>query len=332
MTTGSQLPQFKPAWWLPGGHTQTLWRKFSPPPPLPQRRQRLELNDGDFIDLDWAHQVDPQASSNRTIVVIQHGLCGCSSSPYVIALQQLLALHGIASAAMNFRSCSGEVNRLAKAYHSGISEDTNEVFEKLCGEYPQHQFIFVGYSLGANVLLKWLGEIKQHRQLQKAVAVSTPFSLALCSEAMLKGVSKFYGRYFVQRLLASVHTKKQHLQARGDKDQLQQLEALGDLSAVRTIWQFDDQVTAPLHGFKNAQDYYYQCSSQRFLSAIGTDTLLIQSRNDPMIPLVALPDLQKLPANVELQLLGHGGHVGFISGQPENWLEQRIVAFVRGAD
>lgn len=328
MSAGTSALHFNPAWWLPDGHSQTLWRKISPPPVIAKRRQRLELADGDFIDLDWAQQIAPQDSIANTLVIIQHGLCGCSGSPYVVALQAMLAQQGIASAALNFRGCSGEVNRLAKAYHSGISEDTNEVFEQLCAAYPQHKFVFVGYSLGANVILKWLGEIGQHPQLHQAVAVSTPFSLALCSGAMLSGASRWYGSYFVRRLVQDVKHKKQRFLATGNKEQWQQLEALGELRGIRTIWEFDDRVTAPLHGFRDAEDYYNRCSSLRYINAIGVNTLLIQSRNDPMIPVAALPGMDMLPANVQLQLLDHGGHVGFISAGPDNWLERRITGFV----
>jgi len=328
MSAGIFEKAFKPAWWLRDGHSQTLWRKFFPPTVIAHRRQRVELNDGDFIDLDWAQQVDPASSRDATIVVIQHGLCGCSGSPYVIALQSLLASHGVASTALNFRSCSGEINRLAKTYHSGISEDTQAVFNKLTEQFPRRKFIFIGYSLGANVLLKWLGEIERHPQLKKAVAVSTPFSLALCSGAMLSGVSRFYGDYFVRRLVQDVESKKRHLANGGNKDEWQRMEALGEVQNIRSIWEFDDKVTAPLHGFRDAADYYEQCSSQRFIDAIKVDTLLIQSRNDPMIPPAALPNRSGLPANVELELQDHGGHVGFISGNRDNWLEQRIVSFV----
>lgn len=330
MPAGPYGPEFTPAWWLPGGHSQTLWRKFAPTPAIAQRRQRIELQDGDFIDLDWAMPVDPRDSKDRLLVLIQHGLCGCSRSPYVLALQSLLSTRKVASAAMNFRSCSGEINRLATAYHSGISEDTNEIFEQLCQHYPQHRFVTVGYSLGANVLLKWLGEIQQHAQLERAVAVSTPFSLALCSRAMLAGVSRMYGAYFVRRLLRDVQAKKQFFQTQGMYEQQQRLEQLGELDRIRTIWEFDDRVTAPLHGFRDAEDYYARCSSLRFINAIDVDTLLIQSRNDPMIPAAALPDPARLPGNVELQLLPHGGHVGFISGARDNWLERRIVDFALG--
>ena len=328
MSAGTSTLEFEPAWWLPEGHSQTLWRKLSPPARIAQRRQRIELRDGDFIDLDWVQQIDPAQSADSILVIIQHGLCGCSGSPYVVALQRLFATHGVASAALNFRSCSGDFNRLAKAYHSGITEDTNEVFAHLCAQFPQHKFVFVGYSLGANVLLKWLGEMQSHPQIRQAIAVSTPFSLAQCSRAMLNGSSRWYGSYFVRRLVRDVNSKKQHFKLTGNREQWQRLEALGDLRSIRTIWEFDDRVTAPLHGFKHAQDYYARCSSDRFIDSIRVNTLLIQSRNDPMIPPTALPLPQLLPANVQMQLLDHGGHVGFISGHRDNWLEQRIVRFV----
>ena len=163
MTLGTNGSEFIPSWWLPGGHSQTLWRKFSPAEKVVHSRQRIELDDGDYIDLDWT-TLDPQKSKDNSIVFFLHGLCGCSRSSYILAMQSLLNAQGISSVAMNFRGCSGEMNRLARAYHSGVSEDLNEVFSRLAVEYPQHNFVFVGYSLGANVLLKWLGEIKSHAE------------------------------------------------------------------------------------------------------------------------------------------------------------------------
>lgn len=160
------------------------------------RRQRIELDDSDYIDVDWT-TLDPKKSQGNTIVFLLHGLCGCSRSSYILAMQSLLNDQGISSVAMNFRGCSGEINRLAQAYHSGVSEDVNEVFSKLAAEYPAHNFVLVGYSLGANVLLKWLGEIESHPNIRKAVAVSTPFELEYCSQAMLQGVSRIYVQHLI---------------------------------------------------------------------------------------------------------------------------------------
>lgn len=329
MTTGTLINEFAPAWWLPDGHSQTLWRKLTPPRMVSHRRQRIELKDGDFIDVDWAAATDIESSPDKTIVFILHGLCGCSSSPYVVALQSLLDEKGIASLAMNFRGCSGEINRLARAYHSGVSEDVEEVFSKILEQYPDHNFVFVGYSLGANVLLKWLGEIQSHPRIKKAIAVSTPFSLENCSKAMLRGTRRLYGKYFVRRLLADLNAKQKHFEDTGNSEQAQRIRNLDAGQNIATIWEFDDKITAPLHGYSGAEDYYTRCSSLGFLDAIASETLLIQSLNDPLIPENSIPDTQKLASQVKLHLTRKGGHVGFICGNTENWLEQRILTFIQ---
>ncbi len=328
MTTGTIGNDFLPAWWLPEGHSQTLWRKLSPSKVVEQKRQRIELDDGDYIDIDWATAVKPESSENKLIVFLLHGLCGCSSSSYILAMQSLLAENDIASVAMNFRGCSGEMNRLARAYHSGVSEDLEEVFIKVSKQYPAHDFIFIGYSLGANVLLKWLGEIESRPNVQKAIAVSTPFSLEYCSRSMLKGVSQIYGQYFVRRLLKDFQAKQKHLQ-QVRPDQAKHIAELGTAAGINSIWEFDDKITAPLHGFLSAQDYYEKCSSSSFLKSIATDTLLIQSRNDPLIPIKSIPTAQMMSSSVQLQLTHKGGHVGFISSSQKNWLEQRILDFLK---
>ena len=329
MTTGPLTEKFIPAWWLPDGHSQTVWRKLSPSRIIGQRRQRIELADGDFIDVDWADTIKIENSPDKTIVFILHGLCGSSSSPYVVALQSLLDNNGIASLAMNFRGCSGEVNRLARAYHSGVSEDVDEVFSKILEQYPDYNFVFVGYSLGANVLLKWLGEIQAHPRVKKAVAVSTPFSLENCSKAMLKGTSQLYGKYFVRRLLNDFNAKQKHFEDTGNSEQAQRIRDLDAGQNISTIWEFDDKITAPLHGYGSAEDYYNKCSSMGFLESIASETLLIQSRNDPLIPENSIPNTQMLSSQVKLQLTPKGGHVGFICGKAENWLEQRILTFIQ---
>mgnify|MGYP001043037344 CR=1 FL=1 len=344
MTTGTSTQAFKPAWWLPEGHSQTLWRKLSPPAAIELTRQRLELDDGDFIDLDWAAEIngnhpvtkdrpsplaDSATDSHPPIVVILHGLCGCSSSPYVVALQTLLTAQSIPSVTVNFRGCSGEMNRLARAYHSGVSEDVQAVFTKLMPLYPEHKFRFVGYSLGANVLLKWLGEIQSHARVDRADAISTPFSLEFCSRAMLTGLGQFYGGYFVRRLRKDFEQKKQHFKDKGEDGELQRLEALGNLHGIDSIWEFDDRTTAPLHGFTGAADYYRQCSSLGYIDSIRTSTLLLQSRNDPLIPVAAMPRKRQLNGSIKLELSAKGGHVGFISSGPDNWLEQRILKFIQ---
>jgi len=326
-TVGS-FTEFKPCLWLPGGHAQTLWRKFSPTPEVSVQRQRLELNDGDFIDLDW-YKPQPDGTQNRSRVLILHGLCGCSRSPYIQTLQHHLGGKGITSVAVNFRGCSGQINRLAKAYHSGITEDVQEIVEHLLSCDPDSPLALVGFSLGGNVLLKWLGETNLASSLLAAVAVSTPFRLELCSRAMLKGFGKYYGKYFLYRLVKDVESKKRHFEHINNQKQRQVLHSLGDLRSLKNLWEFDDRVTAPLHGFESAQDYYDRCSSINFLTKIPTPTLLIQSHDDPIIPRQAIPAADELNSNVFLDLISHGGHVGFRSSSDNRWLETRISDFIR---
>ncbi len=330
MTAHQRLQEFASPWWLPDGHTQTLWRRFVSHTPLPRRRQRVELSDGDFIDIDWVDSLASDTGSARDLptVVLLHGLCGSSDSPYVLSLQRLLQELGYTSVAMNFRGCSGEINRLARAYHSGCTEDLEEVYQCLRQHNGARPMVFAGFSLGGNVLLKWLSEIGQRADVLFGVAVSAPFSLAYCSEAMNAGLSRAYGHYFRRRLVRDVESKREHFRARGQLDELQKLEALGDLRRLQTLWEFDDQVTAPLHGFDGAQHYYDTCSSGPLLPAIQTPVQLIQSANDPIIPAGCLPHPGQLPMHVRLHLTETGGHVGFTcAGQPL-WLEQRIIAAI----
>lgn len=338
MSTRQSLANpYRAPWWLPEGHSQTLWRRFAAPVPIMQRRQRVELSDGDFIDVDWVDAPDAGDAPGQAIVFLLHGLCGSSFSPYIQSLQRLLQQRGISSVAMNFRGCSGEINRRARAYHSGCTDDVEEVYQTLCAQYPQRKFTFAGFSLGGNVLLKWLAEIGQRERVLGGVAVSTPFSLSYCSEALNSGMSKLYGHYFRRRLIEDVERKRvlfrEQARHRNLHEELARLDALGDLRRLKTLWDFDDQVTAPLHGFSDAEDYYAQCSSGPCLQDISCSVTLIQSANDPIIPVVSLPKAEALPPHISLNLEASGGHVGFTCAGDANWLEERIfVALSRMND
>lgn len=328
MNASEKHDRFIPSRWIRGGHAQTLWRKLAPVSGVVHKRERLELADGDFIDLDWHAGSRVSETNNGITVLILHGLCGCSRSNYVRSLQFRLHHAGYSSVAMNFRGCSGDVNRLARAYHSGVTEDVEEVFKYLSDQIPGEQFAVVGYSLGANVTLKWLGESGVSNKLVKAVAVSTPFNLSYCSQAMLKGLGQYYGRFFLRRLLLDIDRKKEKFRNEGNYQQLEILESLGQLNDLQSLWQFDDRVTAPLHGFYGAEDYYRQCSSLGYLPAIKVPTLLVQSTDDPIIPIMALPDTTKLNAPIQTAISPSGGHVGFASASDRYWLEHRIIRFL----
>ncbi len=320
--------KFRSPWWLPEGHSQTLWRRFSPQAKAKQRRQRVELEDGDFIDVDWVDADISLANRGRPIVFLLHGLSGCSRSSYILSLQRLLQIRGFTSVAMNFRGCSGEINRKARAYHSGCTEDIDEVFRALRSEYPEREFAFTGFSLGANVLLKWLAEIGDEPGVMGAVAVSTPFSLTNCSEALNFGGGRLYGEYFRRRLIGDVEQKRRYFRQKARHDgwqqELERLDELGDLKRLRTLWEFDDQVTAPLHGFAGAQDYYERCSSGPRLHAIVKPVRLIQSANDPIIPVNTLPNASALAPQTQMQLTKEGGHVGFTCVGAPLWLEEQV--------
>nr|WP_314877040.1 hydrolase [uncultured Pseudomonas sp.] len=320
----SHTAPFRPATGLTNPHLQTLWgplwRKL---PALTRSRERLWLEDGDFIDLDWhgPHTLD------APLVVVLHGLTGSSNSPYVQGLQQALQARNWASVAVNWRGCSGEPNLLARSYHSGASEDLAEIIQHLRAQRPLAPLYAVGYSLGGNVLLKYLGESGAASQLQAAVAVSVPFRLDQCADRIGLGFSRVYQAHFMREMLAYVHHKQQHFRATGQQQGLEQIEQLGALGKMRTFWDFDGKVTAPLHGFADAHDYYRRASSRYYLGDNCTPTLIIHANDDPFVFTHSLPAPDELPAQTEFELHARGGHVGFVEGslrKPQYYLERRI--------
>lgn len=315
---------FRPAIGLSNPHLQTLWgplwRKL---PELERNRERLWLADGDFIDLDWhgPHQHD------APLVLVLHGLTGSSHSPYVKGLQSALQGRGWASVAVNWRGCSGEPNLLPRSYHSGASEDLAEIVGHLRAQRPLAPLFAVGYSLGGNILLKYLGESGSASGLEAAVAVSVPFRLDQCADRIGQGFSKVYQAHFMREMLSYVLQKEQHFRDRGHDEGLAALKRLGPLSNLRTFWDFDGKVTAPLNGFRDAHDYYRRSSSRYFLGANQTPTLIIHSTDDPFVSSHSLPGLDELAPQTHFELHNRGGHVGFVDGSLRNpgyYLERRI--------
>ena len=244
---------FKPAFGLGNPHLQTLWGPlWRPTTHIERQRERLWLDDGDFLDLDWHGPHDAQAP----LVLVLHGLTGSSNSPYVAGLQKALATQGWASAALNWRGCSGEPNLLARSYHSGASEDLAAAIAHLRAKRPLAPLYAVGYSLGGNVLLKHLGETGEASGLQGAAAVSVPFRLDQCADRIGLGFSRVYQKHFMREMLAYIRVKQSRFLLDGRADGLKALEALGSLEKMRTFWDFDGRVTAPLHGYLSAEDYY----------------------------------------------------------------------------
>lgn len=318
------MTPFRPARWLPGGHLPTLYGPLCrTAPALERRRERLTLADGDFLDLDW---YGPD-TADQPCVILLHGLTGSSSSLYILGQQQALAVMGWPSVAVNWRGCSGEPNHLARGYHSGASEDLAEVITHLHAAAPHRRLYAAGYSLGGNVLLKYLGERGNDSLLEAAAAVSVPFRLDQCADRLQLGFSRVYQARFMRDMLAYVRNKQRLFAHQGREAEQASLAALGSLEGMDSFWDFDDRVTAPLHGYASAEDYYRRCSSRFFLGTISVPTLLIQALNDPFVYPHSLPEQSELAPGTRFELHPGGGHVGFVEGSPFNprfYLERRL--------
>ncbi len=319
--------RFKPAWWLKNRHLQTLYpalcRKISAPP---LRRERLITPDHDFLDIDWCGEGD------KPLVILLHGLTGSSQSGYIKGLQHVLLSHNYRSVALNFRGCSGESNLRARCYHSGDTQDINFLYQTLCQREAQPPFAVIGFSLGGNVLLKWLGEQGDKLSLAAAVAVSVPLVLSTCATKLDYGFSRLYRANLLKELKEYIDNKQQRLDSLGHQQEAEKIRQLGDLSKIKSFWEYDERVVARLHGFKNVHDYYRRSSSRQFLQHIAVPTLLIQAVDDPFMTPEVIPQAEELSKTVQLEITPAGGHVGFVSGKnpfrPLYWLEQRIPEFL----
>ncbi len=320
---------FKSAWWLNNPHLQTIYSALirNTPSPLGVRRERLITADNDFIDIDWFGEGD------QPLIILLHGLTGSSHSDYIKGLQRTLGLQGFRSVALNFRGCSGELNYSARSYHSGETEDINFLYQVLREREPHTAFAAIGFSLGGNVLLKWLGEQGKQLSLFAAIAVSVPLELNVCATKLDHGFSKVYRKHLISELKRFIKAKQRSLEAQGNQQEADKIERLGDLTAIKSFWEYDHQVVANLNGFKDAQDYYQRSSSRQFLKSITTPTLLIQDIDDPFMTAAVIPALEELSSCVHLEITKGGGHVGFIAGsipfKPVYWLEQRIPIFLK---
>lgn len=307
--------EFRPAWWARGPHSQTLWPTlFRRRPALRLERRRLELADGDFLDLAMGTGDGP------TVMVI-HGLEGDLQSHYAGGMLQALDAAGFRPVFMHLRGRSGEPNRLPRSYHSGASEDVAAVLDYLTEGLEGPILAAVGYSLGGNMLLKYLGETHQPR-VSASIAVSVPFVLR---DAMLRlnlGASRIYQRHLIGRLKAAYRTKFTHLPS--------PLQV--DLEELRDFFGYDDLVTAPLNGFAGAEDYYARCSCRPFLPNITIPTLILHAQDDPFMFPHTVPRENELGPGVTLELSQHGGHVGFVAGnlpwRPKYWSEKRIIDYL----
>jgi predicted alpha/beta-fold hydrolase len=312
--------RYRSPWWLPGGHVQTVYSAVVAKPRRrpPMTRERWDTPDGDFVDVDWL-----AGPRDAPLLVMFHGLEGSAESHYARAMMLAVRDAGWRGAIPHFRSCSGEPNRLPRAYHSGDSAEIGWMLGRFAAHAHGAPLYAVGISLGGNALLKWLGESGDgaRGRVAAAVAVSAPLDLSAGADAIERGFSMVYTRMFLATLKRKVAQKARvH---RGVVD-------AGGVERVRTMREFDERYTAPLHGFRDAEDYYARSSARRFLHAIRVPTLVLNARNDPFLPGRHLPAPADVSPCVTLEVPAHGGHVGFVSGPfPGHlrWLPRRIMAF-----
>jgi len=316
---------YRPAWWLPDPHTATLWGRVGRrEPSLPTRLERWDTPDGDFLEL--ARFDGPSPESPRVLML--HGLEGGTHSHYAKAMFREAKSRGWGADLLIFRSCGSEPNRLPRSYHSGETTDARWVLEQLAERYPEAPIGVVGVSLGGNVLCKLLGESGDQlpASLRGAVAMSVPFDLARASRHIGRGFGALYEWAFMRSLVPKA------------LDKISRHAELSPLTAVRrakTLWEFDDHFTAPVHGFRDAADYYARASSIRYLSGIRRPTLLLNAADDPFLPVEVLDEVRTISrgnAAITVEFPARGGHVGFTAGsvpwKPWYYGEWRAAEFL----
>ncbi|HET7157578.1 MAG TPA: hydrolase [Burkholderiales bacterium] len=322
----TQPSEYRAPRWLPGGHLQTIHAaKWMRPPYVAYWRERWETPDFDFIDLDWVdnsdHELKLDQQDEAPLVVLFHGLEGSSDSHYARSLMHATSKRGWRGVVVHFRGCSGELNRLPRAYHSGDSAEIDWILRRLRSTRGGAIYA-VGVSLGGNALLKWLGEQGDRAcsVITRAAAVSAPVDLAAAGDALGRGFNMIYTRNFLATMKAKTLAKMRRYPALCDKRLM---------LAARTLREFDNIITAPLHGFRDTDDYWARASSKPHLKNIAVPTLLLNARNDPFLPEAALPTHDELSSVVIAEFPHEGGHAGFVTGPfsgRHGWLARRVLA------
>ncbi|UYZ61446.1 YheT family hydrolase [Hymenobacter weizhouensis] len=315
--------RYQPPFYLFNGHLQTivpsLWRTV---PEVRYDRERVETDDGDFLDLDWSRL--PAEPPTDALGIVSHGLEGDAGRPYVRGMVRALNQAGMDVLAWNYRSCSGEMNRLLRSYHLGDTDDLDFVVRYALGTGRYRRVYLTGFSAGGNVTLKYLGEnpARVPREVQRAAVFSVPTDLKSSSYHIARRENRIYLRRFLKSLRAKMRQKAALLPGQID---------LSDLDQLADFPQFDDRFTAPMHGFTSADEYYEHASSGRYLSGIRIPTLLVNAQNDPFLPPSCFPrEIAAQSPYVFLETPSEGGHVGFGEGTPdgEYYSERRAVEFL----
>lgn len=315
---------FEPAWWLKNPHAQTLWGKLARRAgKIRTTTECLTAPDGDYIELQ---HLDGR-SEHAPRVLLLHGLEGSTRSHYVGGLLGEARHRGWGATLMLFRGCGSAPNLARRFYHSGETADIAHVFETLSRRSPRASWVLAAVSLGGNVLLKWLGELADTHpsSVAAAAAISAPFDLEAGARYISRGFARVYDRNFVRSLRRKASAKLARYPDLFDNDALKR---------VRTIHDFDDAVTAPVHGFADARDYYSRSSSLGYLDRVRVPTLLLSAADDPFLPRAVLHRVQQVASGnpaLTLEFTSHGGHVGFVGGRfpwrPRYYAEQRVFRF-----
>lgn len=308
--------------WLPGGHLQTIYpAKCIAKPRVAYRRERWNAPDGDFVDIDFV-----DGAPGTPLVVLFHGLEGSSDSHYARSLMSHVAALGWSGAVPHFRGCSGELNHAPRFYHSGDAQEIDWIVRRIAANRMQDRagkLYAVGASLGGNALLRWLGESQhQAKIVDAACAISAPLDLAGGGRALSRGINMVYTKAFLQTLKPKCIRKLEQFPGLFERKTMMQ---------ARDLYEFDNVVTAPLHGYRNTEDYWNRASAMHVLPDITVPTLVLNARNDPFLP------AQHLPATaspcITLEYPSEGGHVGFAAGSfpgSIGWLPERIISFLEG--
>ena len=313
-----KISTYRPPLWLRGGHAQTVYALVLKGSIPTMTRHRWETPDGDFIDVDFL-----PARAGAPLVVLFHGLEGSARSHYARALMRALDARGWNGAVVHFLGCSGEPNRLPRAYHSGDWPEIDWVLRRMRTLYSDAPLFAVGISMGGNALLKWLGKLERVATavIDGAASVCAPVDLAAAGRALERGFNRVYTRHFLRTLKPAALAKLARFPGLYERQRL---------VAACTLYDFDDVVTAPLHGFQGASDYWLRASAKPWLGRIRVPTLLLNARNDPFLPAEFLPRENEVSRDVLCEFPADGGHVGFVSGPFPghiDWLPARLMAF-----
>lgn len=311
---------YRPPFWLPGGHVQTIFPSlFRRVKRVTLERERLELEDGDFLDLEWS------GKDRRRLAILSHGLEGSCDGAYIQGMAGALVNAGWDVLAWNFRGCGSEPNRLLSFYHSGATEDLDAVVRHALAVHPAESIDLIGFSLGGNLTLKYLGEPRRRSpKLRRAVAFSVPCDLADSSAQLSAPENRIYMERFLRSLRAKLRVKDGIFP--GELD-------LNGLGEVASFLEFDDRFTARLHGFKDANDYWTRSSCRQFLEAIEIPVLLVNAANDPFLGDKCYPWEEAAASEMlYLEVPEQGGHMGFWRRGGGSWAEKRAIGFLERAE